>query len=162
MTELAILGGEPVRSGNLPSYNTIGDAEKRAVMEVLESGDLSGFVAGSTEQFWGGRKVKELEAAFREYFDVKHAVAVNSATSGLHAVLSATGLGPGDEIITSPYTMAASATSALMCGAVPIFADVESDTFCLDPISVEANISNNTKAIVAVNIFGQPANLSEL
>lgn len=161
-SSLALLGGKPLRSTPLPPYNTIGDAEKKAVMEVLEAGELSGFIAGAIDQFWGGRKVRELENAFREYFGVKHAIAVNSATSGLHAALSATGIGPGDEVITSPYTMSASATCALMCGAVPIFADIEPDTFCIDPASVEANITPQTKAIVAVNIFGQPANLAAL
>jgi perosamine synthetase len=160
--QLALLGGAPLRAEPLPPYNTIGEAEKRAVMEVLDVGELSGFVAGPIEQFWGGRKVRALEQVFREYFGVRHAIAVNSATSGLHAALSATGIGPGDEIITSPYTMAASATCALMCGAVPVFADVEPDTFCLDPDSVEANITPNTKAIVAVNIFGQAADLEPL
>lgn len=162
MTKLAILGGQPVRADAAPIYNTIGAAEKRAVMEVLDSGELSGFVAGATDQFWGGKKVKALENAFKEYFNVKYAVAVNSATSGLHAALSAAGVGPGDEVITSPYTMAASATSALMCGAVPIFADVEPETFCLDPASVESRITDRTKAIVAVNIFGQAADLDAL
>ena len=163
MTEqLAILGGEPIRKETLPPYNTIGNEEKNEVLKVLEKGELSGFVAGNTENFWGGEYVKKLENNFKSYFNVKYAVAVNSATSGLHAVLSATGIGPGDEIITSPYTQAASATTALFCGAIPIFADIEEDTFCLDPKSVEKLISPNTKVIVAVNIFGMAANLEAL
>lgn len=160
--KLAILGGQPIRKQPLPAYNTIGSEEKRAVNEVLDSGELSGFVAGYTDAFWGGRCVRALEAEFKRYFDVSYAVAVNSATSGLHCALSATGIGPGDEVIVSPYTMSASATTILMTGAVPIFADVDLDTYCLCPESVEKNLSPNTKGIVAVNIFGHPAELDAL
>lgn len=159
---LAILGGTPVRSEPLPRYNTIGDAEKRAVMEVLDSGELSGFIAGPIEEFWGGKVVRAFEQDFKNYFGVEHAVAMNSATSCLHAAVSACGIGPGDEVITSPYTMSASATCILMCGAVPIFADIDPDTFTISPESVEARISKNTKAIIAVNIFGLPADLDAL
>lgn len=160
--KLALLGGIPVRKEPLPTYNTIGDAEKKAVMEVLDCGELSGFVAGAIEPFWGGKRVRALEESFKKHFGVKHAIAVNSATSGLHCAVSATGIGSGDEVITSPYTMAASATCVLMCGAVPIFADVDPQTFCITPESVEARITKNTKGIVAVNIFGLPADLDGL
>ena len=113
MTEkLALLGGKPLRSETIPSYNTIGEEEKKEVLKVLAKGELSGFVAGNTENFWGGEYVKKLENNFKSFFNFKYSVAVNSATSGLHAILSATGIGPGDEIITSPYTQAASATTA--------------------------------------------------
>ena len=161
-SKLAILGGQPVRSEPLPIYKTIGDEEKQAVMEVLDSGELSGFVAGAVEAFWGGPRVRALEAAFRDHFGVKHAIAVNSATSGLHCAVSATGIGPGDEVITSPYTMSATATSILMTGAVPIFADIDQETFCLDPASVEACITPQTKGILAVSIFGHPADFDAL
>ncbi len=162
MSKPAILGGEPVNTTNFPPYNTIGHEEKKAVMDVLDSGELSGFVAAAIPEFYGGPKVIELEEAFCEYFGTKHAVAVNSATSGLYCMLMAMDIGPGDEVITSPYTMHATASSILQCGAVPIFADIEEDTFGLDPTSVEANISVNTKGILAVNIFGHPARLGEL
>ncbi len=160
--KLALLGGKPVRKEPLPSYNTIGDVEKKAVMEVLDSGELSSFVAGPIDAFWGAGRVKEFENTFKNYFGMKHAVAVNSATSGLHCAVSAFGVAPGDEVITSPYTMSASATCILMCGGVPIFADIDPDTFCITPKSVEANITENTKGIVAVNIFGIPADLEGL
>ena len=159
---LALLGGQPVRSEPFLPYNTISEEEKHAVMEVLDSGELSGFVAGSTEHFWGGAQVRALENEFCKYFEVKHAIAVNSATSGLHCAVSAMNVGPGDEIITTPYTMSASATSILMTGAVPVFADIDPDIFCLDPTSVEANITEHTKGILAVNLFGHPADLDAL
>jgi len=159
---LAILGGVPIRNEPQPAYNTIGAAEREAVLEVLESGELSGFVAGPINEFWGGRKVQELEKAFCDHFGTKYAIAVNSATSALHCAVSAMGVGPGDEVIVSPYTMSASATCILMTGAVPIFADIDPDTFCLTPNAVEAAISPNTRGIVAVNIFGHPADLDAL
>jgi len=87
---------------------------------------------------------------------VKHAVSVNSATSGLYCAVGAVGVGPGDEVIVSPYTMAASATAALVYNAVPVFADIEPDCFCLSAESVAQKITERTKAILVVDIFGQP------
>ncbi len=163
MTSLpALLGGAPLRPAGQPVENTIGEAEKAAVLRVLDRGELSGFVGSATPHFWGGEEVQGLERAFKEHFGVKHAIAVNSATSGLHCAVSATGVGPGDEVIVSPYTMSASATAILMTGAIPVFADIEDETFGLDPASVEANITPYTRGIMAVNIFGHPARLGEL
>ena len=161
-SQLAILGGSPVQNKPFQFNNAIGIEEKEAVMKVLEAGELSGFIASAGEAFHGGRKVRELQELMAEFFGVKHAVAVNSATSGLHAAVYATKVGPGDEIITSPYTMSATSTAILMCGATPIFADIEDETFGLDPASVEACITPQTKAILAVNIFGHPARLDKL
>ena len=160
--KLALLGGLPVRGEPLPPYSTIGEMERKAVLDVLDSGELSGFVAGVGEQFWGGKQVRELEKAFCQYFGCHYAVAVNSATSALHCATSALGLGPGDEVIVTPYTMSASATAILMTGAVPIFADIDPNTFCIDPQSVEERISPYTRGIMAVNIFGHPADLLPL
>jgi perosamine synthetase len=158
----ALLGGEPVRTKKLPPYNTISETEIKAAIDVLETGMLSGFVAKPGPDFLGGKWVLELENAFCEKFGCKYAVSVNSATSGLHAALAAAGVGVGDEVIVSPYTMSASATSAVMCGAKPVFVDIEEDTFCLDVEQVAAKVTPNTKAIMAVNIFGQAADLTPL
>jgi dTDP-4-amino-4,6-dideoxygalactose transaminase len=159
---LALLGGKPVNDRPIPRYTTIGAEEKSAVLAVLESGELSGFIAYHGPEFWGGKEVQALEAAFKRHFGVKHAVSVNSATSALHCATSAMGIGPGDEVICTPYTMSASATAILMTGAVPVFADIEERTFGLDPRSVEANITPHTRGIMAVNIFGHGARLDEL
>jgi dTDP-4-amino-4,6-dideoxygalactose transaminase len=159
---LALLGGRPVRTRPYPPHNTIGEEEKKSVLEVLDSGLLSGFSARGDAEFLGGPKVLALEAAFQEMFGVRHAVAFNSATSALHACVIAAGIGPGDEVITSPYTMSASATCILMQGAAPVFADIEPDTFCLDPVEVERAVSPRTKAFVPVNLFGQPAELDRI
>ena len=87
---------------------------------------------------------------------------MNSATSGLYAAVGAAGVGPGDEVIVSPYTMSASAAAALVYGAVPVFADIDPETFCLDPVSVAERITPRTRAIIAVDLFGHPAPWDEL
>lgn len=158
----ALLGGPPVNDRPLPVYNTIGEEEKRAVMEVLDSGVLSGFAAQPNDDHLGGKIVCGLEESFCRTFGTRYAVAVNSATSALHATVSAMKIGPGDEVIVPPYTMTASATAVLFTGAVPIFADIDDEIFCLDPRSVEQRITPRTKGIMAVNLYGHPAPLFEL
>jgi perosamine synthetase len=158
----ALLGGPPVNDRPLPVYNTIGEEEKRAVMEVLDSGVLSGFAAQPNDDHLGGKIVRGLEESFCCTFGTRYAVAVNSATSALHAAVSAMKIGPGDEVIVPPYTMTASATAVLFTGAVPIFADIDDEIFCLDPRSVEERITPRTKGIMAVNLYGHPAPLFEL
>lgn len=162
MSKLAIFGGNPVNTEPMPLYNTIGEEEKLAVMKVLDTGVLSGFAAQPNDDHLGGSVIRELEQAFCDVFGVPYAIAINSATSGLHAAVSATGVGPGDEVIVPPYTMTASATAVLMTGAVPIFADIDDEIFCIDPSSVEAQITPRTKGIMAVNLYGHPARLKEL
>jgi perosamine synthetase len=159
---LAIHGGEPVRSRPFPGAPGLGDAERAAVAEVLDSGVLSGFVGVWGDDFHGGPRVRTLERAWAERFGVRHAVSMNSATSALNAATAAAGVGPGDEVIASPYTMSASATCALVHGAVPVFADIDPDTFCIDPASVRERITARTKAIVAVDIFGLAADMDAL
>ena len=153
---LAINGGEPVRREPFPAYGVIGEGEKRAAMRVLDSQILSKYLGCWDEDFYGGPEIQSLEAEWREAFGVRHAIAVNSCTSGLYAAVGAIGVEPGDEIIVSPYTMAASSTAPLIYNAIPVFADIEPDTFCLDPKSVEERISDRTRAIIVVDIFGQP------
>ncbi|MGE0441745.1 MAG: DegT/DnrJ/EryC1/StrS family aminotransferase [Gemmatimonadales bacterium] len=159
---LAILGGTPVRRAPFPDCNTIGAEEKAAVAAVLDSGVLSQFVGVWGPDFLGGPRVRALESAWAGYFGVQHAVAMNSATSGLYAAVGAAGVGPGDEVIVSPYTMSASAAAAVVYGAVPVFADIDPDTFCLDPASVHARLTDRTRAIIGVDLFGHPAPWREL
>lgn len=153
---LAIFGGKPVRTKKFPGYKVIGKEEQAAVRKVLDSGKLSKYLGCWDEGFFGGEQVRALEEEWARYFKVKHAIAVNSATSGLIAAAGACDLGPGDEVIVSPYTMSASASCVLFYGAIPVFADVEGEYFCLDADSVERCITKRTKAIVAVDIFGHP------
>jgi dTDP-4-amino-4,6-dideoxygalactose transaminase len=120
-------------------------------MRVLESGQLA-----------QGPVVAEFEAAFASWCGVKHAVAVSSGTTGLHLALLAHGIGEGDEVITTPFTFIASANAVLFTGARPVFVDVEPDTFCIDPASVEAAITPRTRVLLPVHLYGHPAQMPEL
>ncbi len=159
---LAIHGGEPTRTRPWPDRPRIGEAERDAVNGVLDSGVLSRFIGAWGDDFAGGDRVRSFERAWAERFGVRHALSMNSATSALYAAVAAAGVGPGDEVIASPYTMSASATCALVNGAVPVFADIEPETFGLDPQSVRQRITSRTKAIVVVDIFGCPARLDPI
>ena len=159
---LAIHGGQKTISAPFRRYNSIGSEEFAAAARVVETGVLSQFLGCWDPDFYGGPNVQEFERASAEYFGVKHAVTVNSLTSGLIAAVGAIGIEPGDEVIVSPWTMCATATAIVHWNAIPVFADIETDTFCLDPASVEANITPQTKAVIAVDIFGQSADLDAL
>lgn len=162
-TELpALLGGRPERPAPLSPPNFIGPQERALVDEVLATGVLSDFVAHQGPSFNGGRMVKALEGEFCERFDVRHAVSVNSAASGLHAAVAAALVGPGDEVIVPAYTMSATATAVAIAGGTPVFADIRADTFCLDVEDVRRKLSPRTRAIIAVNLFGLPADLFAL
>ena len=162
MSKLALTGGTPVRTKIFPQSNTIGEEEKRAVMKVLDSGNLSQYVGSWNPDFYGGPMVREFEKNWAEAFGVKYCMAVNSNTSGLYACMGACDIGPGDEVIVSPYTMTAGAIAPLIYGAVPVFADIDEETFCLDPKSIEANITSRTKAILLVHICGHPSEMDEI
>ncbi len=163
MTEkLALLGGKPVRSSPFSKSNTIGEEEKRAVLEVLDSGVLSKFLGEYGPDFLGGPRVREIEEEFAKRFGVKYAIATNSATTGLHTAVAASGIGPGDEVIVSPYTMSASATCILMQHAIPVFADVQNDIFCLDPVSIRDRITQQTRGIMVTHLFGHPADMNSI
>src|SRR5579862_743980 len=162
MAKLAIRGGEPVRTRLFPAYNTIGDEEKRAVLKVLDSGNLSQFLGTWHKDFFGGPTVQQFEKDWSAVFGTKYAISVNSNTSGLFTAIGALGIKPGDEVIVSPYTMSASALAPIIYGAVPVFADVDYENFGLDPASIEKCITPRTKAILVVHIFGNPARMDEI
>ena len=159
---LAIAGGSPVRSRPFPPQNTVGEEERRAVLEVLDSGVLSQFLGEWSDDFLGGPRVKTCEQAFAERFGAKHAVSVNSATTGLQVAVAAAGIEPGDEVIVSPYTMSASAAAVVLHDAIPVFADVEDSTYGLDPAAVRAAITPRTRAVLLTHLFGHPARMDEL
>jgi len=160
--KLALFGGPRAIQGLLKKYNPIGKEEVEAAREVVESGVLSQYLGAWHEDFYGGKKVREFERACEGFFGVEHAVSLNSATSGLIAAVGAIGIEPGDEVIVSPWTMCASATAILHWNAIPVFADIDSETFNLDPVSVEKNITPHTKAIMAVDIFGHSADMDAI
>ena len=129
----------------------VGDREEELVAEVLGSGRLS-----------LGPTIDRFEEAFAEVVAAPHAAAVSSGTSGLHLLCVTAGIGPGDEVITSPYSFVASANCAIYDGAIPVFADVDARTLNLDPAAVEAAVTGRTKAVIAVDIYGYPCELDEL
>jgi len=129
----------------------ISEAEIAAVAETLRSGWLT-----------TGPRTAELEARMRDYLEAKHVLAVSSCTAALHLSLVALGVGPGDEVITTSITWPATANVIVHCGATPVFADIREDTLNIDPVRVAELVNERTKAIVPVDLYGQPADLDEL
>lgn len=128
-----------------------GKAEQEAVAEVLKSGMLA-----------MGPKVAAFEKDFAAYCSAKHGIATNSGTSALHAALTCAGIRPGDEVIVPSFSFFATASSVSMCGARPVFADIEEKTFCIDPDSVLEKITKHTRAILGVHLFGQPFDIEAI
>ena len=162
MSKLALLGGKPVFNAVMQKYRSLGSVEEAAVLDVVRSGCLSGFFGSWEDGFLGGPKVREFEVAWAKRFDVSHVVSVNSNTSGLIAAMGAVGVGPGDEVIVPCTTMSATAMAPIFYGGIPVFSDIDPDTFCIDIDSVRENLTEKTKAVIAVNLFGQAAPLAEL
>jgi dTDP-4-amino-4,6-dideoxygalactose transaminase len=129
----------------------ITEAEIDAVADTLRSGWLT-----------TGPRTAELEARMRDFLEAKHVLAVSSGTAGLHLSLVALGVGPGDEVITTSITWPATANVIVHCGATPVFADVRDDTLNIDPERVRELVTERTKAIVPVDLYGQPADLDPL
>ncbi len=129
----------------------IGEAERQAVLEVLESGMLV-----------QGPRVAALEAEWAAASGTRHAIATSSGTTALHLALLAHGIGPGDEVITTPFTFVASVNAILYVGARPVFADIEQDTFNIDPTRVEAAVTPRTRALLPVHLYGHPCEMDAL
>lgn len=152
MEKLAINGGYPVRSGKIYyGRQWIDEDDIQAVCDVLHSDFIT-----------CGPKVEEMERALESYTGAKYAVAVSNGTAALHCACIAAGIGEGDEVITTPLTFAASANCALYCGAKPVFADVNPDTYNIDPDSIRERITDKTKAIIAVDFTGQAVQNKEI
>jgi perosamine synthetase len=162
MSKLAILGGTPVRTADFPNRVSMGPEEKAAAMRVLDSDVLSGFVGAAGQFFDGGKEVRAFESLWASSYGFKHAISVNSWTTGLQTAIGAIGIEPGDEVICPPYTMSASAVVALFYGGIPIFADLDPARYTLDPASVESRITPRTKAIMVVHLFGYPADMDAI
>jgi perosamine synthetase len=142
-------------------FSTIGNEEIKITKKVLKSGILSGFIA-NPDKLDGGKFNQIFEKRLNKFYNTKYSIVVNSWTSGLIACVGALDINPGDEIIVSPWTMSATATAILHWNAIPIFADIDPKTFCIDPESVKKLINKKTKAIITIDIFGHPSNVSGL
>ncbi|MCC7418413.1 MAG: UDP-4-amino-4,6-dideoxy-N-acetyl-beta-L-altrosamine transaminase [Acidobacteria bacterium] len=150
--QLALFGGTPVRRDRLPyGHHEISDADVDAVARALRSDWLT-----------SGPLIAEFEAAFAKVAGAPDAVAVNSGTAALHAAIFALGVGPGDEVIVSPMTFAASANAIVYQGGTPVFADVDPDTLLIDPDEVARKTTSRTRAIVAIDYAGQPCDYAAL
>ena len=134
-----------------PKWPTFGEQEKRAVEDVVRSGQL-----------FANQKVREFEESFGKYVGTEYALGLGNATQGLHLCLAALGIGIGDEVIVTPYSWISTASCILMQNAIPIFCDIEEHTLGIDPNRIEKLITNRTKAIICVHMFGYPCKISEL
>lgn len=148
---LAIHGGTPVRRDFLPTRRPFDQREEALVLEALRSGSL--FVAG-------GSKVYGFLDALKALFGASHAVASTSGTAALHVALGALDLKPGDEVIVPPVTDMGSIAPIVLCGAIPVFVDVQLETFNLDPADLARKITPRTRAVLAVHVWGRPADLT--
>lgn len=152
MEKLAIRGGYPIREGRIYyGRQWIDNDDIEAVISVLNSDYIT-----------CGPKVDELEQTLCEYTGAKFSVVVNSGTSALHCACIAAGIGPGDEVITTPLTFAASANCVLYCGGRPVFADINPETYNIDPESILKHITEKTKAVIAVDFTGQAVQIDEI
>ena len=152
MEKLAIHGGNPVREKKIfYGHQCIEEDDIEAVSQVLRSDHLT-----------CGPKIKELEHTLEIYTGAKYAVAVSNGTAALHCACIAADIGYGDEVITTPITFAASANCVLYCGARPVFADIDPDTYNIDPDSIRAHVTEKTKAVIAVDFTGQSIRNKEI
>lgn len=152
MEKLAIDGGTPVRKNRIGyGRQWIEEDDIKAVVDTLQSDFLT-----------CGPKIRQLEEKLCEYTRAKYAIAVSNGTAALHCACMAAGIGAGDEVITTPITFAASANCALYCGATPVFADINPETYNIDPKSIREKITERTKAVIAVDFTGQVVEAEEI
>ncbi|HDP80812.1 MAG TPA: DegT/DnrJ/EryC1/StrS family aminotransferase [Spirochaetes bacterium] len=149
MAELALNGGTPVRTKPFHPWPVFDGKEKQALIEVLES------------RTWGtlGPRVGRFEELFAEYLGCRHALGVCNGTVSLEAILRALMVGPGDEVVVPPYTFVATVSAVLSVGAVPVFADIDPRTNCVDPAAVENAVTDRTRAVIVVHMGGYPCDM---
>jgi dTDP-4-amino-4,6-dideoxygalactose transaminase len=162
--QLAINGGKNIRRESWPIRELYNKTEiKDVVCDIIDSNNLSGYRGSFGQHFWGGKYVRKLESYIENYYFQRtgkkvKVLAVNSCTSALHIACGAIGLDYDQEVIVTPWSMTCSATAPMLYKAIPIFADIEKDYFCLDPESIKEKITTKTKAIISVDLFGNPHN----
>ncbi len=163
MSELAIKGGKPIRTKPFPAQVSTDDAERQAVLRVLDDGRLTGYQANWSDNFYGGREIRALEEEWADKFKVRHAIAINSATSGLHVACGAVELSKTCDVVVTPYSMTCSATAPIIWGADLIFADIENDFYCLNIDSMfPVQYNKYAQAIIIVDLFGQPYDIEKV
>lgn len=160
--KLAIYGGKPVIGFNLEKYIWVDKGVMPRIESLILSNSFSGFLAQPTPEHFGGPSVRLFEAEWAKLSDVEHAVTFNSWTSGLMAAVAALDLEIGSEVIVTPWTMSASVACIVANNLVPVFADIEVDSFNIDPDDVARKITSKTSGILAVDIFGKPCDAPAL
>ena len=149
----ALEGGSPVRKKPIEAWPRFTEYEINLVLEVLKSGRLSSL---------NGTVTRKFEEEFAKFIGAKYSIATSNGTTALHTALASIGIGPGDEVITTPFTFVATATSILHQNAIPIFADISLKDYNIDPTSIEEKISDRTKAIIVVHLAGNPAEMDQI
>ena len=152
MSELALFGGNPVRKKPFPVWPRITAGQKEQLLNTLESDSLG----------IGSDAIKAFEEQFAEFQDAKYCIATSSGTNALWVALKAGGVSAGDEVIIPPYTFIATASAVLMANAVPVFVDIDPETFNIDPVLIEKAITERTKVIMPVHIAGNPADMDRI
>jgi dTDP-4-amino-4,6-dideoxygalactose transaminase len=153
LTELAILGGSPVRSAPASGWPVFDETDEALVLEALRSGAWSR---------WDGEFTSRFEQAFGDYLSAAHVLAVSSGTAALQLALLAAGVEPGDEVIAPAYGFVAPIMAILECGAIPVFADVQRDSMCLDPQDAERRLTPRAKALLPMHVGGSFSDLDGL
>ena len=152
MSELALFGGNPVRKKPFPVWPRITAGQKEQLLNTLESDSLG----------IGSDAIKSFEDQFAEFQNAKYCIATSSGTNALWVALKAGGVSAGDEVIIPPYTFIATASAVLMANAVPVFVDIDPETFNIDPVLIEKAITERTKVIMPVHIAGNPADMDRI
>lgn len=153
MSELSVVGGNPVRDKPFPAWPVWDERELEAITEVVRSGGWSIF---------RGAKVRELEKRFATYQGARYGEACVNATAALEVALRAAGVGQGDEVIVPALTWLTTATSVLFVNATPVFVDIDPDTYCIDPEQVEAAVTEHTKAVIPVHLYSRLADMDRI
>jgi len=156
---LAVLGGTPVRTEPFPTWPQVSAEMEQSLLFALRSGDWTRRLG---EGRHGAGRVGTFEKRFAEMIGAKHCLATGSCTQALHTALHAVGVEAGDEVLVAPCTFIASIQAVLMCGAMPVFVDVDIDTFQMDPGKMEPLVNSNTRAVEPVHIGGIPCNMEKL
>lgn len=155
MMSLAILGGEPVRKETFPAWPVHDENDVKAVAAVVRSGNWGGYP-------YPGPQTKRFLDSFAKMHRGKHAVAMMNGTITMEVAIRAAGIGWGDEVIVPAYTFQATAAAPMMAGAIPVLVDIDPETFCIDPVAIEAAINERTRAIIPVHVASQMADMSAI
>lgn len=151
MARLAINGGSKIRERSFPSWPQWDERERHNLLEVLETG-----------KWWYGEKVREFEQKFAAYQDAKFGVTFTSGTTALHGALVAAGVTAGDEVILPPFTFVATAAAVMLANGIPVFVDIDAETFNIDADKIESAITPRTKAIIPVHFAGLPSDMDRI